>query len=182
MSEFQPKRVSRERVLTINAPAVKVFPLLCPQRETEWLDGWNYKMIFSTSGLAENDAIFSTKHDGDVNTIWAVSRYDKRNKLIEFVRLTWETVITKIIYKVKDNHDGSSSVFVQYIFTSLTEKGDEYVNDSGEKHFEHMTRWIEKSLNYFLQSGRKLLMLNSRKPKQKEVAPVKKVRRKIKKG
>jgi len=163
------------------SPAAKIFPLLCPQKETEWLDGWNYKMIYSASGLAENGAIFSTKHDGDVSTMWVVSRYDRRNKLIEFVRLTWETLITKISYKVKDNHDGTSSVLVQYIFTSVTEKGNEYVSESGEKQFEHMTRWIEKSLNYYLQSGRKLLMLNSRKPKPKETAPVKKAKRKLRK-
>ena len=41
-----------------NAEPEKVFPLLCPVREKDWLDGWNYKMIYSKSGLIEKNCVF----------------------------------------------------------------------------------------------------------------------------
>jgi hypothetical protein len=44
---------------TINAPPDAVFPLICPVREAEWLDGWRYTMLFSVSGVVEQGAVFS---------------------------------------------------------------------------------------------------------------------------
>lgn len=49
---------------TIDAPPETVFPLLCPVREAEWLDGWEYEMIYSMSGLIEKGAAFSTANPG----------------------------------------------------------------------------------------------------------------------
>ena len=49
---------------TINASPEIVFPLLCPVREVEWLDGWEYKMIYCVSGLIEKGAVFSTANTG----------------------------------------------------------------------------------------------------------------------
>ena len=58
--EFSPKRITREYRQTINATPEKMFPLLCPVREADWLDGWRYNMIYSESGLVEEGAVFST--------------------------------------------------------------------------------------------------------------------------
>ena len=45
----------------IRAPRERIFPLFCPVREKEWIDGWTgdiYTMIRSRSGLVEKDSIF----------------------------------------------------------------------------------------------------------------------------
>jgi hypothetical protein len=52
MYSFKAKRVVHEYVQTNPAPAEKLFPLLCPVREAEWLPGWEYRLIYSESGLA----------------------------------------------------------------------------------------------------------------------------------
>ena len=162
---FKAQRVTRSYTQKINASAEQIFPLLCPQKELEWLDGWNYEMVFSLSGFAEEDAIFKTKHEGDVNTIWVVTKYDKENKIIEFVRLTWETVVVKIHIHVLDNNNGTSDVYIEYTFTSVTEKGNEYVEGTSERQFNKLMHWWEKSMNYYFATGRKLLMLDSKKAK-----------------
>ncbi|MCX6150858.1 MAG: hypothetical protein NTX22_10060 [Ignavibacteriales bacterium] len=168
---FKSNRISRTYTQKINATAKEIFPLLCPQKETEWLDGWSYEMIFSLSGFAEEGAVFKTKHAGDVNTIWVVTKYNKKNKIIEFVRLTWETVIVKIRLQVIDNTDGTSDVKVDYTFTTISEKGNEFVQTKSEKQFDDMMRWWEKSMNYYLETGRKLLLLNSKKQKVEKAKP-----------
>jgi hypothetical protein len=38
-------------------------------REAEWLDGWQYAMIYSDSGRIEEGAVFSTPHDGEEDTM-----------------------------------------------------------------------------------------------------------------
>jgi hypothetical protein len=54
----------------LSFPPDLVFPLLCPVREYEWLDGWECEMIYSTSGIAEDSCIFKTAHAGRM--IWSV--------------------------------------------------------------------------------------------------------------
>ena len=173
--QFKSQSVTRSYTQKINAQAEKIFPLLCPQRELEWLDGWNYEMVYSLSGLAEEGAVFKTKHEGEINTIWVVSKYDKENKIIEFIRMTWETVIVKIHIHVLDNDDGSSDVYIEYTFTSITEKGNEFVDSTSERQFHKMMRWWEKSMNYYLETGRKLLMFNSKKSKMETLKKGKKL-------
>ena len=43
-AEFKAHRITREYRQTIEASAETVFPLLCPVREAQWLDGWRYSM------------------------------------------------------------------------------------------------------------------------------------------
>jgi len=68
-SSFTARRTTRTYRQTINAIPEKVFPLLCPAREAEWLDGWQYAMIYSDSGLIEEGAVFSTPHEGEENAV-----------------------------------------------------------------------------------------------------------------
>ncbi len=160
---FKSKKVKRSYTQRIKAASEVIFPLLCPQKELEWLDGWDYEMIYSQSGFAEDGAVFKTKHSGDVNTIWVVSRYDRENKIIEFVRMTWETVVVKIHIHIYDNHNGTSDVYIEYTFTSITGKGNEFVEASSEKEFVKMMHWWERSMNYYLETGKKLLLPDSEK-------------------
>ncbi len=41
--KFNSRRISREYRQTINAKPDEIFPLLCPVREIEWLDGWQHR-------------------------------------------------------------------------------------------------------------------------------------------
>ena len=59
------------------APCRRCFPLLCPVREAEWIDGWNPVLILTQSGFAEQDCVFVTDakfHDA----IWYITRHDPR--------------------------------------------------------------------------------------------------------
>src|SRR5512132_2448318 len=85
---FVAKRITRTYRQTIDAPPDVVFPLLCPVREAEWLDGWQYRMIWSRSNLVEEGAVFSTPGDGEADTVWIVTRHDAARRAVEFTRFT----------------------------------------------------------------------------------------------
>ena len=76
MSPFEAKRVSHEYTQTNDAPTENVFPLLCPVREAEWVPGWQYRLIYSESGVAEDGCVFSTPNDAGPETVWMVTHYD----------------------------------------------------------------------------------------------------------
>lgn len=76
MSDFEASRVSHEYTQTNDAPPEKVFPLLCPVREAEWVPGWQYRLIYSESGVAGDGCVFLTPNGAGPETVWMVTHYD----------------------------------------------------------------------------------------------------------
>ena len=60
MTAFKSERVIKSFTMTLDALPAMVFPLLCPVREYEWIEPWSCDMVFSASGVAENNAVFRT--------------------------------------------------------------------------------------------------------------------------
>src|ERR1700733_2371012 len=75
MSTVAAKRVIHEYMQTNDAPPEKVFPLLCPVREADWVPGWQYRLIYSESGVAEDGCVFSTPDEAGAETVWMVTHY-----------------------------------------------------------------------------------------------------------
>ena len=154
--KFSPERMTREYQQTIHTTPEKIFPLLCPVREADWLDGWQYNMLYSKSGLVEEGAVFSTPCEGEEDTVWVVTKHDPKTYLIEFVRFTHRsrTCVLKIAVKSKDGN--SSYVDVSYTYTGITPEGNDFLNHFTEDAFLGAVIFWEKSMNYFLETGERL--------------------------
>ena len=111
------KRLVRSYRQTIDAPPATVFPLLCPVREVEWLEGWSFTMIHSASGLAEAGAVFTTSKPGEEDTVWIVTRHDPDAGHVQFARVTpgSRTCVLEISVSARDER--SSHVLVTYEVT-----------------------------------------------------------------
>ncbi len=81
------KRTIKRHTMLLEGSPESIFPLLCPVRESEWIETWQCTMVYSDSGFAEQDCVFRTDfpQDGPRDT-WVLSRYE-RPKLVEFVRV-----------------------------------------------------------------------------------------------
>lgn len=150
------KRITRTYRQTINAPPDEVFPLLCPVREAEWLDGWQYAMIYSESGLIEEGAVFSTPHEGEEDTVWIVTKHDPREREVEFARFTHESRVCVLKIEVRPEESGSSHVDISYTYTGLTPAGNDFIDNFSEDGFLDAVTFWEKSMNHYLQTGTKL--------------------------
>jgi hypothetical protein len=149
-------RVTRTYRQTINAAPNVVFPLLCPVREAEWLDGWQYTMIFSESGLVEEGAVFSTPGDGEADTLWIVTRHDVRERVVEFTRFTPGSRVKVLRIGVTPADQGRSFVDVAYTYTSITEAGDAFIERFTEEKFLGAVTFWEDSMNHWVQTGERL--------------------------
>jgi hypothetical protein len=151
--KWKAERITKTYRQTINAAPEKVFPLLCPVREAEWLDGWQHSMIYSESGLVEEGAVFSTPYEGEDDTTWIVTKHDLKTYEVEFARFTPKsrTCVLKIV--VKSNDEKSSCVDVSYTYTGITPAGNDFINHFTEDAFLEAVTFWEKSMNYFLKTG-----------------------------
>jgi hypothetical protein len=155
-TEFEARRLLKRYRQTIDASPEIVFPLLCPVREAEWLDGWEYMMIYSVSGLIEKGAVFSTANPGEERTVWIVTRHDTEARVVEFTRFTPRAKICVLTIGVEPFGDDRSHVDVCYTYTSIAPQGNRLLQAwSDESFFDAVTFW-ERSMNHFLRTGRRL--------------------------
>ncbi len=138
-----------------------IFPLLCPVREKDWLEGWEYKMIHSRSGLIEQDCVFSTPYDNKDETIWQVTQYDTTHFFIEFLRVTPHENVVKINIQLEKINEHNTKSHISYQYTGLNEKQNEYIkNDLAKSFMESMNGW-EKAINHYLKNGEMLKKYNA---------------------
>lgn len=146
------ERVTLERQITIDATPHMIFPLLCPVREGEWLDGWVGKPIFSDSGYAEENGVFATEHAGESDTIWFVTTRDPAAHRIEFIVFIPQLQVVRLHVQVNAVAPGTSTIGVRYIRTGLSDAGNEAVRAAAAQFDAMMTNW-ERTMNHFLKTG-----------------------------
>ena len=138
----------------IQAPPERVLPLLCPVRETEWLDGWTFELIHSESGVAEEGCVFRAPSAADMETIWMITRQDFPAGFVEMVRVTAGLVATRLRIRVEADGDGRSIVHITYDFSPTSEAGHRFVEEKhSEEEFREAMAWWERSMNHFLRTG-----------------------------
>jgi hypothetical protein len=156
-AEFRARRTTRTYSQIINAAPEKVFPLLCPVREAEWLDGWQYAMIYSESGLVEEGAVFRTPHSGEEDTVWIVTKHDAGKREVEFARFTHDSRTCVLRIAVRARAENSSSVGISYTYTATTPAGNDFIDRLTEETFRESVIFWERSMNHFLKTGKKLV-------------------------
>ena len=145
--------VTRLYTQRIHAPASAIFPLLCPVRESDWLDGWTCDVLHTLSGYAEEGCVFRTTPPGDPETVWLVTRHDSHAAVVEFARVTAGLVATRLSVRVEDR-GANSNVHVTYHFTPTSEAGARFVAERhSEEAFHRDMEWWERSMNHYLATG-----------------------------
>jgi hypothetical protein len=149
----------RHYVQRIEAPPEIVFPLLCPVREGDWLEGWaeSCEVIWSRSGLAEPGCVFRTTEDGRPETIWIVTEHDPDRGVVVFTRVTPGLSASILRLEVLPAGDGSSRVAISYSVIPTSDRGEA---DAAERYDRRgllaAIAWWERSMNHYLQTGRLL--------------------------
>jgi len=142
---------------TIVGSKEEIFPLLCPVREKEWLQGWEYTMVYSESGYAEKGCIFETDNNyGSYR--WIITKHDSNNFEIQFVKTMKDDIIVIIDIDLEEKSEKITFCNIQYTFIPLCDEAveDMYKENTEENFNIHMKIW-EDSLNYYLKFGEKLM-------------------------
>lgn len=157
----KPHRVSHTYTQQLVAPPARVFPLLCPVRESEWLERWDPRLVVTQSGVGEPDCVFVT--DSGVNApeaIWYITRHEPANSLLEMIKITPGLTACRLQIQVRAVPAGSEAD-VSYSHTSLGPKGDDDVASFTAAYYEQFMRDWQDRMNYFLTHGAMLRAANT---------------------
>ena len=151
------KKIIRKYKQTLEGTKTEIFPLLCPAREKEWLQGWEYRMVYSESGFIEKGCIFETNNDYG-NYQWIVTKHDKYSYEIQFIKIRANEIYVIIDIDLMENSENITFCNIQYTFIPLGSEATEilYRENTEEAFNEHMKKW-EDSLNYYLKHAKMLL-------------------------
>ena len=152
--DFSGRRVALEYGFELGAAPTEVFPLLCPVREYDWIEHWDCRMVYSDSGVAENNCIFVTNLLSD-HEAWVVSRYEP-DKCIEFVVTSAAGVVMKLDIALEDGGGGKTKIHWRRTFTGLSDDGNDFVAALTEEKFLEQMRGIEAMLKHYLATGEML--------------------------
>lgn len=150
---MKSRRLERSYKQELHGERKEIFSLLCPVREKEWLDGWDYTMIYSKSGLAEKGCVFETDNDfGSYQ--WVMTQYDNVIYEIQFVKFIKNQMIVIIDISLEEGCEDIVYCEISYSFTAIDDNIIEimYKENTQEIFQSHMKLW-EDSMNYFLKTG-----------------------------
>jgi hypothetical protein len=150
--EFQAQRVTRQYTQTNSAPPETVFPLLCPVREADWVPGWQYRLIYSKSGVAEAGCVFVTEENGR-ETTWIITEYDLKKLRIAFVWVDPGMVTAQIRIHLEPSGNATSA-HIQYTYTALSPEGNREVERFTQDWFRHKMQSWQAAINHYLTTGK----------------------------
>lgn len=152
MKIIQPKRVNRTYTQHLIGSPETVFPLLCPVREAEWIQGWDPLFVVSDSGVAERDCTFVTSALPS-NAIWYITRHEPAAGFVEMLKLTPGVTACRLSVQLRAVAGGSEAD-VTYCHTSLGPEGDEFVAAFSEDYYVKFMQDWEARLNYYLHHAK----------------------------
>ncbi|MDQ7993977.1 MAG: hypothetical protein REI45_14995 [Propionicimonas sp.] len=147
--------IVRTHLQRIDAPPAEVFPLLCPVREAEWLDGWreHCEVLFTRSGVAERDCVFRTPAGAD-EMVWLVTLHDAGARRVEFARVVPGLEAGTLRLAVLPDGPDRSFVHVEYTVHALSAAAAPRVAERWEEAaFRANQEHWEASMNHFLRTG-----------------------------
>jgi len=148
----QPNRITRTYTQRLMGNPAAVFPLLCPVRECDWIEGWNPIEVISSSGVAETDCIFVTAAQ-PADAIWFITRHEAENGFVEMVKVSPSVTVCKISIQLTPVATGSEAR-VTYTHTSLGPEGDAFIERFSESYYQQFMREWETRLNHYLATGK----------------------------
>lgn len=151
MKIARPNRVSRSFTQRLVAAPSAVFPLLCPVREADWIDGWDPISVATQSGVAEPDCVFITAADPD-NAIWYITRHERERGFVEMIKITPLVTACRLTMQLRPVAGGSEAI-ITYAHTSLGPEGDTFVASFTEDFYRQLMQNWETRLNHYLLHG-----------------------------
>ena len=143
-------RTERALRFRLDAPMSAVFPLLCPVREYDWIEGWQCTLVHTRSGIAEYGCIFQTARPGAPLDTWVVAHYEAP-KRIEFV-ITNALYVTHMALALSERAGGGCDLEWTFAMTSLGTVSAEQLEQTADLR-QSIQRTLEAPLAHYLKTG-----------------------------
>jgi hypothetical protein len=154
MQIIDPVRVKRSFTQKLRGKPADVFPLLCPVREREWAEGWDPLAVYSFSGVAEEDCVFTTGEENP-ESYWVITQFDPLRYVLEILKVTPGMTVARISIRLAEDKSGNTDAEIEYLYTAISPQGEGFVREYSQEFFDGFMRFSESALNIFLDKHKR---------------------------
>lgn len=151
MKIVKPNRATRTYTQRLVAAPGVVFPLLCPVREADWIQGWDPRLVVSTSGVAEPGCVFTTSAE-PIDAIWYITRHEPEAGFVEMLKITPTVTACRLTILLRPAAGGCEAD-ITYSHTSLGPPGDEFIASFTDDFYRKFMQEWESKMNHYLRHG-----------------------------
>jgi hypothetical protein len=156
------QRVHCTHDMAIHAPAGKVFSLLCPVAEYEWIPGWDCTLVFTRSGANEEGCIFTEKIMGPVllgspaSSTWITNCYDEEHGHIGFVIFVHDKAVIRYDVTLTDWDNGLTHVEMEFEITPLDDELGSLSSEEVRARLMTIVEFLCSALKHYCETGEML--------------------------
>lgn len=165
--EYKEKTPANRRIFCthteeIHAPAQRVFPLLCPVAEYDWIDNWDCRIQYTRGGVNEEGCIFTEEIMGPVfagsavTSTWLTNRYDEENRHIEFIIFVHDQAVVRYNIKLDEQGNGLTIAVMDFEITALNDSIAGINEEEIKARIMGIVTFIAGSLKHYCETGEML--------------------------
>jgi len=136
----------------LSASPERVFPLLCPVREAEWLPGWHARVMHSRSGFAEVGCVFTTRDDDGRERVWTMTQHAAREGVLQFVQFLAGSCVIRLDIRLSAQGTGTLAQWT-YSVAALEPGHEDFFAAYQEAPFKARMTHLQRMLDQFLGNG-----------------------------
>lgn len=149
MEIVKPIRAVHTYTQRLVAQPEAVFPLLCPVREADWIEGWDPLLVVSDSGVAERDCVFLTPAQ-PIDAIWYITRHEPGSGFVEMIKIAPKVTACRLSIQLRAV-EGGCEADITYAHTSLGPDGDAFVASFTADFYRRFMQDWEARINHHLR-------------------------------
>jgi hypothetical protein len=155
-------RVQSQHEVVINAPPESIFPLACPVGELKWIDNWRFDLIYSESGVNENNCIFAEEMSSPVlfqtggKIYWHTTLHDREGQRIHFLLVSEGKSLMKWEASFEEQGTGSTRVRWSVTLTSLSDEVDKIGAKQLQERLFAIISFLGEALKHYCETGEML--------------------------
>lgn len=154
-------RIGAQRQVVVQADPDACFTLACPVAELDWIEGWQFDMVYSDSGRNEVGCIFLEPISGPgvlrklgAVTSWTVTRYDPAARRLEAVLHTAGLTIASFELRMDPHGQGATLMRWKLTYTGISAAGRRIVSEDGfEDRIMGMLDFLAQSARQYMETG-----------------------------
>lgn len=155
------RTVGASHEIVADADLNRIFALACPVAELDWINDWEFDMVYSESGRNEPGCTFVEPFSGvlafrsvGMNTVWHTTAYDAGDCHFQAVQLAGDFAIGTFDFSATELAGGDSRLRWSLTHTALNEKGDRILAEGGqEDRMRLVLEILAESGRRYLESG-----------------------------
>jgi len=146
----------------ISAQPERIFTLLCPVAEYDWIENWGCGLVFTRSGVNEEGCIFTEKimapflFGTDLSTTWVTDQHDPDSHLIRFVIFVMDTAVVRYTVRLSGLDHSRTRMDARFELTIMPGRLPGLTDEEIRDRLKAVITLITGSLKHYCETGKML--------------------------